>query len=92
MVRLGDVVADLLQILTHGLVVAFLNDLLQMGELRLDIVELCRSARVEEDFLQQIVIFRQQSASYCHVTLECGAWSVLMLHDRCENKGAGKWD
>ena len=46
---------------------------------------------VEEDFLEQVVVFRHQSVSNGHVTLEGGAWGILVLHHACKHEGARKW-
>ena len=46
---------------------------------------------VEEDFLEQVVVFRHQSVSNDHVALEGGAWGILVLHHACKHEGARKW-
>ena len=47
-----------------------------------------RCVWVEEDFLQQVIIFVEHALGYLHVALEGGARSILVLHHCRKGKGA----
>ena len=72
------------------MLVFVVDDALQPVELRLDFVELPACSGVEEDFLEQVVVFTHQPSRDVHVPLESGAWCILMLHNAGKYKCACK--
>ena len=61
---------DLRQILFHAFRIFILNDFEKVLQLCPDIGYLARSARVEQDFLKQVVVFAEQSFGNGHVFFE----------------------
>ena len=83
---------NLRQIPFHPLGVLVLDDGEQVLQLRADVGHLGRGAGIEQDFLQQVVVFAEQAAGNVHVFLERGARRLLMLHDGGEDEGGHERD
>ena len=81
-----DVVADLREIAFHAIGIFVVDDLQQLFQLRTDLGDLIVGVGVEEDFLQEIVVFVEYPFGDAHVALKGGTWCILMLHDSCEHK------
>ena len=87
---LFQIVADLVEELFHGFAVAALYYLLKHCEFVFDVVELLIGARIEENLLQEVVVLRHQAVGNSHVTLECGAGRILVLHHTSKHQRACK--
>ena len=72
---LFNLFSDFGQILLHAFRILVVDDFQQILQFQADVLHLWGSARVEENFLEQVVIFTQQSFGNSHVLLECSAWS-----------------
>ena len=72
----------------HTLRILVVNDVDELSKLLSDLCHLTRCVWVEEDFLQQVIIFVEHALSYLHVALEGGARSILVLHHCRKGKGA----
>ena len=81
-----DVVANLGEIAFHAIGILVVDDLQQLFQLCTDLGDLIVGVGVEEDFLQEIVVFVEHSLGDAHVTFKGGTWCILMLHDSCEHK------
>ena len=83
---------NLRQIPFHAFGVLVLDDGEQVLQLRADVGHLGGGAGIEEHFLQQEVVFREQAAGDGHVLLERGARRLLVLHDGGEDEGGDERD
>ena len=83
---------NLRQIPFHPLRVLVGDDFQQLLQFEADVLYLRRGAGIEQDFLQQVVIFREQAAGDGHVLLERGARRLLVLHHGGEDEGGHEWD
>ena len=72
----------------HTLRILVVDDVDELSKLLSDLCHLTRCVWVEEDFLQQVIIFVEHALSYLHVALEGGARSILVLHHCRKGKGA----
>ena len=61
----------------HTLRILVVNDVDELSKLLSDLCHLTRCVWVEEDFLQQVIIFVEHALGYLHVALEGGARSIL---------------
>ena len=68
------------------------DDLQQLLQLAADVLHLAGGAGVEEDLLQQVVVFAEQALGYGHVLLEGGARGLLLLHDGGKHEGGHEGD
>ena len=84
--------ANLCQVRTHSGRILLVDDIQQLVQLGTDTFYVCRSTRVEQDFLQQEVVFAHHSLGDSHVALESSTRCILMLHHRSEGKGGNKRD
>ncbi len=57
----------------HTLRILVVNDVDELSKLLSDLCHLTRCVWVEEDFLQQVIIFVEHALGYLHVALEGGA-------------------
>lgn len=92
LLRLLDISSYLRQILLHVLLVAVVDDLDDFFHLSANLLHLPFGVGVEEDFAQQGVIFGEHSLGNLHVTLEGGAWGILVLHHGSEGEGGDEGD
>ena len=72
----------------HTLCILVVNDVDELSKLLSDLCHLPRCVWVEENFLQQVIIFVEHALGYLHVALEGGARSILVLHHCRKGKGA----
>ncbi len=87
-----DILPDFRQIGADALRVVPADDVEQRGEFVLDALNLFRRARVEEDFRQEVIVFREQAPGDFHVPLEGRPRRVLMLHRGGEDHRRGEGD
>ena len=91
-VCLFDVCAYLGEVALHVFLVTVVDDVDEFLHFLANLCDLILGVRVEENLTQQTIVLAQYSLCYLHVTLERGAWSILVLHDRCEGKGRNERD
>jgi len=87
-----DVLTDLCQVLLHVLLVAGVDDLDDLLHLLANLLHLSLGVGVEEDFAQECVVLREHALGNLHVTLEGGAWCILMLHHGSKGERADEGD
>ena len=80
------------EVLLHACGIVVFDDLQQLFQLAADVLHLAGGAGVEEDLLQQVVVFAEQALGYGHVLLEGGARGLLLLHDGGKHEGAHEGD
>ena len=86
------VIANLGEEEFHAMGILVVDDIYQLRQLLTYLGYLPGSVRVEEDFLQEIIILVEHALGYLHVPLEGGTWSILVLHHRSKGKGTHKGD
>ena len=84
---LFDVLSDFGQIGMHAFRVFPADDVQQFVQFRTDTFHLCRRAGIEQDFLQEEIVFAQHALGDGHVALEGGTRSILMFHDGRKHEG-----
>ena len=89
---LFNLCANLREVLLHAFGIALLDNLKEFLQLTAYVLDLTGGAGVEEDFLQQVVVFAKQSFGNGHVLLEGGARCLLLLHDGREHEGGHEGD
>ena len=82
-----NLLPNLSQESTHTFCIFLTDDFEQFVQLGADALYLCRCARIEEDFLQKVIVLVQYSLGDGHVALEGGARCILMLHHRGKDEG-----
>ena len=87
-----DVVANLGEVALHARSIFLVDDFEELFQLGTDLRHLVVGVGVEEDFLQQVVIFVEHTLGDAHVTLEGGTRGVLMLHDSSKDEGGDEGD
>ena len=70
----------------HGFGIFMLDDVHEQLQLFSDFCNLPVRIRIEQYFLQEIVVFIQHALGYLHMTLERRSRSVLMFHHGSEDK------
>ncbi len=63
------------------------DDVQQFVQFRTDTFHLCRRAGIEQDFLQEEIVFAQHALGDGHVALEGGTRSILVFHDGRKHEG-----
>lgn len=87
---LFDVSPQAGEVFLHGGTVFPGHDVLEVGQVLLYLFQLFAGVGVEENFADQVVVFREEAAGNVHVLLEGGTRGVLVLHDGGEYHGRGK--
>lgn len=87
---LGEVGADAGEVGGHVGGVAVGDNAAQLGEPGFDRGELRWGVGVEQDFGEEIVVFRHQPACNRQMALECCPGGILMAHDTGEDQCRGE--
>lgn len=88
--KLLEIVANAIEELFHVGGILSVDDILKDRKSLLDFVELSGGVWIEQNFLQEVIVFRHQSMRDFQMPLESGSRSVLVFHDAGENQSAGK--
>ena len=76
-----DVITDLRKISLHAVSIFGIDDLEQFLQFSTDLRHLIVGVGVEENFLQEVVVFVEHTLGDAHVTLEGGTRGILVFHD-----------
>ena len=82
-----DMIAYLCQVCFHAYSILVVDDVEEFLQLGAYLRHLVVGVGVEENLLQQVVVFRQHTLGNLHVALEGGARSILMFHHGCKDEG-----
>ena len=86
------VLANFSQVLLESIGILVAQYLEQFLQLTTDILYLRHGARVEEDFLQEVIVLVHHSLGNGHVLLEGGTGSILMFHDSSKDESGNERD
>ena len=82
----AHVISDFGEVVLHAFGIASVDDFKQFLELGSYLADLVVGVGVEENLLEQIVVFIKNALCNLHVTFESGAGCILMFHDSREDE------
>ena len=87
---LFNLFSDFGQILLHAFCILIADDFQQVLQFQADVLYLRGRAWIEQNLLEQVIVFTQQAFGNGHVLFEGGARSFLVFHYRCKYKSGYK--